>query len=180
MLFSSIYPPGVYFQGVKGTALTRGRAWSPSSLPTAGGAYADKGVDLQVETITDTARVLVGRQRFGQVMSNLLSNALRHTPAGGQVRISVHRQGAPTALIHVANDGEGIPPGQPRHIFEHFYRGGAHSRDNGGAGIGLIISKALIEAHGGTLTATSPRPGRGAVFTLRLPPSPPDSEEAAR
>ena len=181
MLFSSIYPPGVYFQGVKGTALTRGRAWSPSSLPTAGGAYADKGVDLQVETITDTARVLVGRQRFGQVMSNLLSNALRHTPAGGQVRISVHRQGASTALIHVANDGEGIPPGQPRHIFEHFYRGGgAHSRDNGGADIGLTISKALIEAHGGTLTATSPRPGRGAVFTLRLPPSPPDSEEAAR
>lgn len=54
------------------------------------------------------------------------------------------------------------------------------SRDNGGAGIGLIISKALIEAHGGTLTATSPGPGRGAVFALRLPLSPPDSEEAAR
>ncbi|OCA94219.1 hypothetical protein ACU21_08815 [Actinobaculum suis] len=58
----------------------------------AGEAYADKGVDLQVETITDTARVLVDRQRFGQVMSNLLSNALRHTSAGGQVWISVHRQ----------------------------------------------------------------------------------------
>lgn len=54
------------------------------------------------------------------------------------------------------------------------------SRDNGGAGIGLTISKALIEAHGGTLTATSPGPGRGAVFALRLPLSPPDSEEAAR
>ena len=89
----------------------------------AGGAYADKGVDLQVETITDTARVLVDRQRFGQVMRNLLSNALRHTPAGGQVRISVHRQGASTALIHVADDGEGIPPGQLGHIFERFYRG---------------------------------------------------------
>ena len=149
----------------------------------AGEAYADKGVDLQVETITDTARVLVDRQRFGQVMSNLLSNALRHTPAGGQVRISVHRQGASTALIHVADDGEGIPPGQLGHIFERFYRGGGdavRSRDNGGAGIGLIISKALIEAHGGTLTATSPGPGRGAVFALRLPLSPPDSEEAAR
>lgn len=71
----------------------------------------------------DTARVLVDRQRFGQVMSNLLSNALRHTPAGGQVRISVHRQGASTALIHVADDGEGIPPGQLGHIFERFYRG---------------------------------------------------------
>ena len=54
------------------------------------------------------------------------------------------------------------------------------SRDNGRAGIGLTISKALIEAHGGTLTATSPGPGRGAVFALRLPLSPPDSEEAAR
>ncbi|WP_143341132.1 ATP-binding protein, partial [Corynebacterium bouchesdurhonense] len=67
------------------------------------------------------------------------------------------------------------------HIFERFYRGdAARSRDNGGAGIGLTISKALIEAHGGTLTATSPGPGRGAVFALRLPLSPPDSEEAAR
>ena len=56
----------------------------------------------------------------------------------------------------------------------------ARSRGNGGAGIGLIISKALIEAHGGTLTATSSGPGRGAVFTLRLPLHPPDSEEAAR
>ena len=60
-------------------------------------------------------------------MSNLLSNALRHTPAGGQVRISVHRQGASTALIHVADDGEGIPPGQLGHIFERFYRGGMPS-----------------------------------------------------
>ena len=103
-----------------------------------------------------------------------------HTPAGGQVRISVHRQEASTALIHVANDDKGIPPGQLGHIFERFYQGGARSRDNGGAGIGLIISKALSEAHGGTLTATSPGPGRGAVFALRLPLPPPDSEEAAR
>ena len=100
---------------------------------------------------------------------------------GGQIRISIHRQGASTALIHVADDGEGIPPGQLGHIFERFYRGGAaRSRDNGEAGINLTISKALIEAHGGTLTATSPGPGRGAMFTLRLPLSPPDSEEAAR
>lgn len=152
-----------------------------TAATAAGEAYADKGVDLKVETITDTARVLVDRQRFGQVMSNLLSNALRHTPASGQVRISVHRQGASTALIHVADDGEGIPPDQLGHIFERFYRGdAARSRDNGGSGIGLTISKALIEAHGGTLTATSPGPGRGAVFALRLPLSPPDSEEAAR
>ena len=100
--------------------------------------------------------------------------------ADGQVRISVHRQGASTTLIHVADDGEVIPPGQPGHIFERFYRGAARNRDNGGAGIGLTISKALSEAHSSTLTATSPGPGRGAVFTLRLPLSPPDSEEVAR
>ena len=73
-------------------------------------------------------------------------------------------------LTHHLQDrliGEGIPPGQLGHIFERFYRGGAaRSRDNGGAGIGLTISKALIEAHGGTLTASSPGPGRGAVFAL--------------
>lgn len=112
-------------------------------------------------------------------MSNLLSNALRHTPAGGQVRISVHRQGASTALIHVADDGEDIPPDQLGHIFERFYRGGCRPQPGQRrGGIGLTISKALIEAHGGTLTA--PGPGRGAVFALRLPLSPPDSEEAAR
>ena len=58
--------------------------------------------------------------------------------------------------------------------------GGARSRDNGEAGIDLIIFKALIEAHSGTLTAASPGPGRGAVFALRLLLSPPDSEEVAR
>ena len=138
-----------------------------TAAAAAGEAYADKGVDLQVETITDTARVLVDRQRFGQVMSNLLSNALRHTPAGGQVRISVHRQGASTALIHVADDGEGIPPGQLGHIFERFYRGGdaVRSRDNGGAGIGLTISKALTRPT----AALSPPPPPDPVAERCLP-----------
>ena len=160
MLLSSIYPLGVYFQGVEGTALTRGRTWSPRSGTPPGSVMNASSMSTSATCIASTAP----------------------TPgAGGQVRISVHRQGASTTLIHVADDGEGIPPGQLGHIFERFYRGGAaRNRDNDGAGIGLIISKALSEAHSGTLTITSSGPGRGAVFTLRLPLSPPDSEEAAR
>ena len=161
MLLSTIYPLGVYFQGVEGTALTQGRAWSPRSGAPPGSVMNASSMSTSATCIASTAP----------------------TPGagGGQVRISIHRQGASTALIHVADDGEGIPPGQLGHIFERFYRGGAaRSRDNGGASIGLIISKALSEAHSGTLTTTSSGPGRGAVFTLRLPPSPPDSEEAAR
>ena len=96
-----------------------------------------------------------------------------HTPAGRQVRISVHRQGASTALIHVANDGKGIPSGQLGHIFERFSRGAARSRDNGGAGIGLTISKALIEAHSGTLTAASPRARSRSGVYLPPPAAPP-------
>ncbi|AGF73876.1 sensor histidine kinase [Corynebacterium halotolerans] len=136
-------------------------------------AYADKGVGLQVEAATATARIIVDRQRFGQVMGNLLTNALRHTPPGGQVRISAAQQGSDTVLIDVADTGDGMTTEQLSHIFERFYRGDtARNRDTGGAGIGLTISRALVEAHGGTLTATSPGPGAGSVFTLRLPLAP--------
>src|SRR5699024_6784796 len=81
--------------------------------------------------------------------------------------------GAGTILIEVADTGEGMTPEQLGHIFERFYRGdSARNRDHGGSGIGLTISRALIEAHGGTLTATSPGPGDGSAFTIRLPLSP--------
>ena len=103
MLLSSIYPLGVYFQGVEGTALTRGRTWSPRSGTPPGSVMNASSMSTSATCIASTAP----------------------TPgAGGQVRISVHRQGASTTLIHVANDGEGIPPGQLGHIFERFYRGG--------------------------------------------------------
>ncbi|EFK55271.1 ATP-binding protein [Corynebacterium genitalium ATCC 33030] len=146
----------------------------------AGEAYADKGVGLHIEAGHDTARVMVDRQRFGQVMGNLLSNALRHTPTGGRVQVTVRQQGASAALIDITDTGDGIPPDQLEHIFERFYRGDtARSRDKGGAGIGLTISRALIEAHGGTLTAASPGAGHGSVFTLRLPLSSPVKEPPA-
>ncbi len=137
------------------------------------GTYGLKGVTLQVVPVTAPVFVFVDRQRFGQVMGNLLANALRHTPAGGQVMISARRQGSGSVLIDVMDTGEGLTGEQLGHIFERFYRGdAARNRDNGGSGIGLTISRALIEAHGGTLTATSAGPGTGTTLTIRLPISP--------
>lgn len=132
-----------------------------------------KGVDLIVEAVgPDTALtvVLVDRRRIGQVLANLLGNALRHTPEGGHVTLTCAVTGDGVE-IRVADDGEGIPAGQLPHVFERFYRGDqARDRDRSGSGIGLTISRAIVEAHGGGLVARSEGTGRGATLVLTLPP----------
>lgn len=116
--------------------------------------------------------VNVDRRRMGQVLDNLLDNALRHTPPDGSVRLFARQSGNEVEII-VADTGEGIPPDQLAHIFERFYRGDtARDRDRGGSGIGLTISRAIIDAHGGGLTGASEGPGRGATLTVALPISP--------
>ncbi|MGK7223435.1 sensor histidine kinase [Kocuria flava] len=146
-------------------------------------AYAAKGVDLDIDAdgpALDESAVDVDRQRMGQVMGNLLSNALRHTPPGGQVKISTAAENSEGIAVRVTDTGDGIRTEQLPHIFERFYRGDtARDRDHGGSGIGLTISKALVEAHGGTLTATSPGPGAGAAFTVELPRHPQHSPRSA-
>ena len=133
--------------------------------------YAAKGVALELDVDESAGTVDVDRQRMGQVLGNLLTNALRHTPLGGKVILRAARQGPGQIAIHVADTGDGISAEHLSHVFERFYRGDtARDRDHGGSGIGLTISKALVEAHGGTLTAASPGPGHGAVFTIQLPP----------
>ena len=73
-------------------------------------------------------------------------------------------------VLTVTDDGPGIPEGERDRVFERFWRGdSARDRDHGGSGIGLTISRALVEAHGGTLTVTSPGPGSGTAFTVELP-----------
>lgn len=133
-------------------------------------AYDAKGVTLRVEDPQTTERVHVDRHRMAQVLDNLLSNALRHTPQGGRVTISVLEQDQDSVVLAVRDTGEGLAPDQIRHIFERFYRGDtARDREHGGSGIGLTISHALMEAQGGSLRAASQGPGHGCVFTLRLP-----------
>ena len=131
-------------------------------------AYRAKGVVLD-QSLGPQVTVMADPQRVGQVLTNLLSNALRHTPSGGRVTVSVSPQGH-QCVITVTDTGEGMTADQLTHIFERFYRGDtARDRDAGGSGIGLTIAKALTEAHKGTLTASSQGPGLGSTFVLSLP-----------
>lgn len=103
--------------------------------------------------------------RLAQVVTNLLDNALKHTPAGGQVTVRVWEEG-PWALVAVQDTGEGIPPEALPRIFERFYQ--LDQARRGGAGLGLSIAYEIVRAHGGTITVQS-EPGKGSVFVVKLP-----------
>jgi two-component system OmpR family sensor kinase len=106
--------------------------------------------------------------RLRQVMDNLLGNSRVHTAPGTPVRVAVWRDRA-VVVIHVGDDGPGLPPDVAPRVFERFYRGDpARSRQTGGVGLGLSIVAAIVEAHGGTVSAASPQ-GSGATFEVRLP-----------
>ncbi|MCP9955147.1 ATP-binding protein [Actinomadura madurae] len=104
--------------------------------------------------------------RLSRVVGNLLDNAERY--AGTAVRLSL-REEAGAAVLRVADDGPGVPPGDRERIFERFVRlDDARSRDDGGAGLGLAIARDLVLAHGGAITVGD-APGGGALFEVRLP-----------
>ena len=131
--------------------------------------YRAKGVDLNADVATDT-RVLADPERMVQVLGNLLDNALRHTPQGGSVTLASKGVDDKWVEFVVQDSGEGIEPEHLSNVFDRFYRADtARNRENGGSGIGLAIAKALVEAHGGGISAHSPGRGRGATFTVRLP-----------
>ena len=131
-----------------------------------------KGVTLATDTAPRSGRVAADPERMDQVLGNLLDNALRHTPAGGTVALAAHQGGdsEPGGVEFVVTDtGDGIPAEHLAHVFERFYRvDRARDRAHGGSGIGLAITKALVEAQAGTVTASSAGLGHGAVFTVRL------------
>jgi two-component system sensor histidine kinase BaeS len=130
--------------------------------------YAAKGVHLTVE-LADAGQVRVDADRIGQVLGNLLDNALRHTPTGGKVTLACRRVNR-WVEYRVADTGEGVAADHLPHLFDRFYRADtARDREHGGSGIGLAIAKALVEAQGGGISVTSPGPGQGTTFTLRLP-----------
>ena len=132
---------------------------------------AERGIDLDVRMAPITSGVMVDADadRLGQVLTNLLDNAVRHTLSGGAVRVMVDRVGARVRIV-VADDGQGIPSEHLAHVFDRFYRvDSARDRAHGGSGVGLSIARAITEAHGGTITVHSDGPGRGAAFTIMLP-----------
>jgi signal transduction histidine kinase len=130
---------------------------------------AERGVRLRAN-VPETLAVSADRERLGQILRNLLSNAVTHTPEGGEVTVAA---GASKGTIEVAvrDTGPGIAPEHLERVFDRFYRADpARARATGGSGLGLAIVKQLVEAHGGTARAES-EVGRGAVFTFTLPAS---------
>jgi signal transduction histidine kinase len=124
-----------------------------------------KGVTLSVD-VDAGAVVSADRVRLEQVAANLLDNAVKYTPAGGQVVIDARCDG-PRGVLIVRDTGPGIPPDELPHVFERLFRGDT-SRSARGLGLGLSLVKAIVEAHGGTVQVDS-QPGRGATFTVTLP-----------
>ena len=126
------------------------------------------GVTLQADLPADMPLVDVDPQRIGQVLGNLLSNALTHTPSGGEIVVAARARGSEVELS-VSDTGEGIAPEHLPYIFERFYRADrSRSRATGGTGLGLAIARQLVEAHGGRIEVES-EVGQGAVFTFTLP-----------
>ncbi len=131
--------------------------------------YAEKRLELVAPSPVGLPDALADPDRAVQVMTNLLTNALRYTPAPGRVEVSVARAGEALAF-QVRDTGVGIAPEDLPRVFERFYRvEKSRSRALGGSGIGLTISRALVEAMRGSIRAESAGVGKGSVFTFTLP-----------
>ena len=113
--------------------------------------------------------VLADKDRAAQVLTNLLTNALRYSPAGGKVVVSATPK-SEEVLFEVRDTGIGVSAEHLPHLFERFYRANkARSRAAGGSGIGLTIARSLVEAMGGRIWAESAGPGLGSTFSFTLP-----------
>lgn len=123
----------------------------------------------EVSTALQSVWVSADRARIEQVFSNLLDNALKYTPAGGEIRISLRAEGA-SAILEISDTGLGLPPELIGRVFDLFVQGERSlARELGGLGIGLTMVKRLVELHGGTVQAKSGGPNHGATFTVELP-----------
>lgn len=128
-------------------------------------------VQLQLHAENDCASADAARVQ--QILWNLLSNAVKFTPEGGGLCITTTNDAEGQLLVQVADNGRGIEPELLSRLFEPFEQGSPHAnRHQGGLGLGLAICKSFMELHGGTITAHSDGPGRGATFTLRFPTIP--------
>jgi two-component system phosphate regulon sensor histidine kinase PhoR len=129
---------------------------------------AEKGITIDLENISGhSTSVLADQRRLEQVFINLIDNAIKYTPQGGKVTLTVQESEA-EVIIRVSDTGPGIPLQSLPRIFERFYRvDSARSRDQGGTGLGLAIVKHIVQLHGGAITVESP-PGKGATFSVTL------------
>ena len=130
---------------------------------------AELGIAIKFDLPNGLPRVNVDRTRIGQVVANLVENALTHTPKGGTVTVSAGQPRSGAVQLAVEDTGRGIPADVIPRVFDQFYRvDKSRTRSTGGAGIGLTIVRKLVEAHGGTVRVES-KPGEGAKFVVTLP-----------
>lgn len=129
---------------------------------------AEKDVLVTHQTATNLPLIQADAARLRQVLHNLLANALRHTPNNGQIIVAV-KQGENEVSLSIADTGEGIAPEELPHVFDRFYRAAGQRRDSGGAGLGLPISKAIVEGHNGRLIADSAGLNQGCTMSIYLP-----------
>ena len=127
-------------------------------------------IELRVAEPAEPLQAYVDRRRLSQALSNVLSNAIKFSPEGATVTVTVDGD-----IDHISwairDEGEGIGEEDHRHLFERFFRG--RGDQEGGTGLGLPIALAAVQAHGGTITVAS-KPGLGSTFTVLVPAEPID------
>jgi len=129
---------------------------------------AARGIALTTAAAPELPAIHADPERLAQVLGNLINNALRYTPDGGRITLAARTHGS-AVVLEVQDNGAGIAADALPHIFDRFYRGDpARGQANGESGLGLAIAKSIVEAHGGTITATS-APGQETTFTIALP-----------
>ncbi len=139
---------------------------------------AESKIKLRLD-VRDLPTFIGDRDRLAQVFTNLIDNAIKHTPAGGRILVEAGPDRS-EVLIKVEDTGVGIPAGDLSRIFERFYQvdKSREKKELRGAGLGLAISKQIIEAHGGTISVSS-EPGQGTIFLVRIPIVTSDDETIA-
>jgi signal transduction histidine kinase len=131
---------------------------------------AERAVSLVVESPDGLPKAAMDRRRIGQVIANLLGNALRHTPRGGTVALRLATQGAGGLRLAVEDSGPGIPEAERGKVFERYYRvDGARSAAEGGRGLGLAIAAGIVRAHGGSMRAGASSALGGAMVVMEIP-----------
>jgi PAS domain S-box-containing protein len=140
-----------------------------SAIETVRAAAENKAISLATALDPEAGPVLGDATRLQQVVWNLLSNAVRFTPPGGRVTVGLCRAGS-EAVLTVSDTGRGMSPGLLPRVFDRFRQGESGTmRSHGGLGLGLSITRQIVELHGGTIRADSSGEGRGATFTVALP-----------
>jgi two-component system NtrC family sensor kinase len=137
------------------------------TLETLTGQITDKKLDLQLNLPKDIPQMRVNPIRMRQMLDNLIGNAIKYTPSGGEITIKVEVQNE-QVILRISDTGPGIPPAEQPHIFEKFYRASNVPKGVGGSGLGLSIVKSIVDNHQGRIWVESLL-GQGSSFTVVLP-----------